>query len=246
MSQISDIEWTESTWNPITGCSKISDGCKNCYAERIAYRLKEMGQAKYRDGFMLRLHPEALKQPLIWKKPRMVFVNSMSDMFHEEVPVEFIQRMFEIMRKAYWHTFQILTKRSDRLLELDSLIDWSDNVWMGVSVENSKVIARIQHIKATSAKTKFISFEPLLGSICNLDLTNIDWAIVGGESGPGARPMKNEWVRDIKDTCDQANVPFFFKQWGGVNKKKNGRVLLGKTWDARPETKHPTIFSDSP
>jgi protein gp37 len=230
----SSIEWTESTWNPITGCTKISPGCKHCYAERMAKRLHAMGQVNYRNGFKLTLHERSLELPLHWKQPQMIFVNSMSDIFHKDVSVDFILRVFDVMRNANWHTFQILTKRSSRLLELDLQLDWPQNVWMGVSVENSDYTFRINDLRQTHAKIKFLSLEPLLGPLNNLTLTGIDWVIVGGESGPEARPIKQEWVIDIRDQCNSVRVPFFFKQWGGINKKKAGRELEGKTWDEIP------------
>lgn len=216
----SRIEWTESTWNPITGCTKISSGCKNCYAERMAVRLQAMGQSNYIDGFQLTLHEHMLERPLEWKKPQLIFVNSMSDLFHEDVPVDFIQKIFDVMRRASWHNFQILTKRSERLLKLSVDIDWPPNVWMGVSVESSKYKFRINHLRETKAKIKFLSLEPLLGPLPALNVSGIDWVIVGGESGPGARPIEERWVTDIRDQCLLAKVPFFFKQWGGANKKK--------------------------
>ncbi len=231
----SSIEWTESTWNPITGCTKVSPGCKFCYAERMAKRLKAMGSANYENGFKLTLHENVLELPLTWKKPQTIFVNSMSDLFHKNVPLEFIQKMFDVMNKAYWHKFQILTKRSERLFELDPMLRWTDNIWMGVSVENQNYTYRIDHLRYSNAKVKFLSIEPLIGPIEQLDLTNINWVIVGGESGPGARTMKEEWVIKIRDECKKARVPFFFKQWGGVNKKKNGRVLKGRTWEEMPK-----------
>lgn len=234
MASNSPIEWTESTWNPITGCNKISPGCKNCYAEKMAKRLQKMGQANYRAGFKLRLQPHMLELPLQWKKPRTIFVNSMSDMFHKNVPAEYIAQVFEIMKKAHWHTFQVLTKRADRLAQLSSDIDWPDNVWMGVSVETQDYSHRINDLRSCGAKTKFLSLEPLLGPLRDLDLTGIDWAIVGGESGFRARPMREEWVTEIRYQCVQAGVAFFFKQWGGVNKKKAGRILEGRTWDEMP------------
>ncbi|MCK9210694.1 MAG: phage Gp37/Gp68 family protein [Ignavibacteriaceae bacterium] len=230
----SKIEWTESTWNPITGCTKISPGCKFCYAERMAKRLKAMGSPNYENGFKLTLQDHVVELPLTWKKPQTIFVNSMSDLFHKNVPFAFIQRIFEVMNKAYWHKFQVLTKRSDILLKYNSKLNWTENIWMGVSMENDDYTYRIDHLRNTEAKTKFLSVEPLIGSINKLDLTNIDWVIVGGESGPGARPLKEEWVIDIKDKCIEQNVPFFFKQWGGVHKKKAGRLLQGKTWSQMP------------
>jgi protein gp37 len=234
MSTHSDIEWTESTWNPVTGCTKVSPGCKHCYAERMAMRLKAMGQSKYANGFQLTLHKGTLEQPLGWKKPCVIFVNSMSDLFHRDVPLAFIHQTFDVMRRASWHTFQVLTKRSRRLLELNPEIDWPRNVWMGVSVENEDYTFRIDHLRQTDAQVKFLSLEPLLGPLSNLNLQGMDWVIVGGESGPGARPMKEEWVVEIRDQCLAAHVPFFFKQWGGVHRKQAGRVLRGRTWDKMP------------
>lgn len=234
MSQ-STIEWTESTWNPVTGCDKISPGCKICYAERFAGRLKEMGQKNYKNGFKLTLQPHMLEVPLKWKKPQLIFVNSMSDLFHKDIPAEYILSVFDVMKRAHWHQFQVLTKRADRLEELDGVIDWPENVWMGVSVETEAYTFRIDHLRRTRAKTKFLSLEPLIGPLGGLDLSLIDWVIVGGESGPGARPMDPAWVIDIRDQCRSANTPFFFKQWGGVNKKRAGRVLEGRTWDEMPK-----------
>lgn len=231
----SSIEWTESTWNPITGCTKISLGCANCYAERMARRLKGMGHEKYANGFGVTLHRDALEAPLSWKKPQLIFVNSMSDLFHKSVPVSFIQRVFEVMRQASWHRFQVLTKRSRRLLHLNRHINWPDNVWMGVSVESEAYCFRIDHLRHIDAGIRFLSLEPLLGPIPQLDLAGIHWVIVGGESGPGARPMKEEWVTEIRDQCKKRQIPFFFKQWGGVNKKQEGRLLEGRTWDQIPE-----------
>jgi len=230
-----NIEWTESTWNPLTGCTKISPGCKHCYAERMSLRLQAMGQPNYSNGFKLTMHEHVLSAPLTWKKPQTIFVNSMSDLFHVDVPESFILQAFDVMRRAWWHQFQILTKRSDRLLEIDPIIRWPDNVWMGVSVENSDYTFRVDHLRQTGARTKFLSIEPLLGSIPDLNLHNINWVIVGGESGPKARPIKEDWVIDLRDQCLAAGVPFFFKQWGGVNKKKAGRLLKGRTWDGVPE-----------
>jgi protein gp37 len=234
MGAYSDIEWTESTWNPLTGCTKVSPGCKHCYAERMALRLQAMGQPNYVNGFKLTMHEHVLELPLRWKKPRMIFVSSMSDLFHQDVPLEFIQKVFNVMRRASWHTFQVLTKRSGRLLELDQGINWPGNVWMGVSVENKDYMFRIAHLRQTGALVKFLSLEPLLGSLPDLDLHGVNWVIVGGESGPGARPLAREWVVDIKDQCLAVQVPFFFKQWGGVRRKRNGRVLQGRTWDEMP------------
>jgi protein gp37 len=230
----SGIEWTESTWNPVTGCDKISPGCKYCYAERMAERLQAMGQPNYKNGFELTLQPQMLELPLRWKKPQTIFVNSMSDLFHKDVPIEYIRRVFDVMQRASWHRFQVLTKRSERLAELSGKLPWPDNVWMGVSVESEKYVGRIDNLRATGAKTKFLSLEPLLGPLANLDLSRIDWVIVGGESGPKARAMEPAWVIDIRNQCHQAGVPFFFKQWGGKNKKKAGRELEGRTWDEMP------------
>ncbi len=230
----STIEWTEATWNPVTGCTKLSDGCKNCYAERMSKRLQGMGQPNYREGFKVRVHPKTLGIPIRWKKPRMVFVNSMSDLFHEKVPTAYIQRVFEVMRRADWHTYQVLTKRSERLIEMAPDLEWSSNIWMGVSVENSKYISRIDDLARVPAAVRFLSLEPLLGPLQKINLDGIDWVIVGGESGPGARPMRPEWVKDIRDQCNASAVPFFFKQWGGTRKKQTGRDLDGRTWDDMP------------
>ncbi len=234
MSTRSTIEWTESTWNPLTGCTKISPGCKHCYAERMSLRLMAMGQANYVNGFKLTLHEQALRLPLEWKKPQMIFVNSMSDLFHQGVPLDFVQQAFAVMRQASWHTFQVLTKRSPRLTEVSPYLDWPSNVWIGVSVENQDYTFRIDHLRQTGACVKFLSLEPLLGPLPHLDLRGIDWVIVGGESGPFSRPLKKEWILDIQDQCLAASVPFFFKQWGGFNKKSAGRELDGVTWDQAP------------
>jgi protein gp37 len=234
MAQGSGIEWTESTWNPVTGCTKVSPGCKHCYAERMAERLQAMGQSNYRNGFRLTLQPHMLELPLRWRKPQTIFVNSMSDLFHKDVPVEYIERVFDVMRRAHWHRFQVLTKRADRLAELDARIDWAENIWMGASVESAKYRTRIDELRSTRAVVKFLSLEPLLGPLPSLDLNGIDWVIVGGESGPKARPMNPEWVTDLRDQCRIAGIPFFFKQWGGKNKKLAGRILDGRTWDEMP------------
>ena len=228
------IEWTESTWNPVTGCTQVSPGCKHCYAERMALRLQAMGQPNYVNGFRLTLHEGVLELPLRWKRPQMVFVNSMSDLFHEDVPLESILKVVDVMRRASCHTFQVLTKRSARLLELNPEIDWPANVWMGVSVENGRYAFRIDHLRRTDAPVKFLSLEPLLGPLPKLDLRGVHWVIVGGESGPGARPIQEEWVLDIRDQCLAARVPFFFKQWGGLHKKRAGRTLDGRTWNEMP------------
>jgi protein gp37 len=235
MAQASKIEWTESTWNPVTGCTKISLGCRNCYAERLAKRLKAMGQPNYRNGFKVTLHPHVLDVPLHWKKPRSIFVNSMSDLFHKNVPFKFIEQVFDVMNRASHHRFQILTKRSERLLELSSKLTWPDNVWMGVTVESADYLSRLDDLRQTDAAIKFASLEPLLGPIPQIDLDGIDWVIAGGESGPGARPMQPDWPTDIRDQCLAAKTPFFFKQWGGTNRKKTGRVLENRIWDDMPE-----------
>ena len=230
----SAIEWTDATWNPVTGCTKISPGCKNCYAERMALRLQAMGQPNYASGFQIRLHEQMLERPLGWKKPMFIFVNSMSDLFHRDVPLDFIQQVFSVMEQASWHRFQILTKRSARLLELDAQLVWPPNVWMGVSVETVAYQFRIDHLRQTSAQIKFLSLEPLLGSLPDLNLAGIDWVIVGGESGPHARPIRKSWVLEIREQCLASGIPFFFKQWGGTNKKKSGRLLEGRTWEQMP------------
>ena len=232
----SAIEWTESTWNPVTGCDKISPGCKHCYAEVMARRLQGMGQANYHHGFQLTLQPAMLERPLAWRKPQMIFVNSMSDLFHNDVPLTFIRRVFGVMKEATWHTFQVLTKRADRLEAVAGDLPWPPNVWMGVSVERQDYTFRIGHLRQTPAAVKFLSLEPLLGRLPSLDLRGIDWVIVGGESGPRARPMDGRWALDIRDQCRSARAPFFFKQWGGVNKKTAGRLLEGRTYDEMPRT----------
>jgi protein gp37 len=234
MGLSSSIEWTEATWNPVTGCTKISPGCKHCYAERMADRLRAMGQPNYANGFDLTLQAQMLQLPLAWKKPQTIFVNSMSDLFHKGVPTSYIQEVFDVMTAAHWHRFQVLTKRADRLAELDRLLTWSPNIWMGVSVESEKYLSRIDSLRNTRAQIKFLSLEPLLGPMRNMRLSGIDWVIVGGESGPGARPMQPDWATDIRDQCRQAGVSFFFKQWGGVQKKRAGRLLEGRTWDEMP------------
>lgn len=234
MARKSSIEWTESTWNPVTGCTKISMGCRHCYAERMAKRLQSMGQPNYVNGFDVTLHPHTLDMPLQWKKAQTVFVNSMSDIFHEDVPLSYVKKIFDVMHRAHWHHYQVLTKRSARLAEVDSVLTWTPNIWMGVTVESDCYRFRIDHLRATRALIKFLSLEPLLGPLSDLDLDGVDWVIVGGESGPKARPMKEQWVTDLRDQCLQASVPFFFKQWGGINKKKAGRLLQGRTWDELP------------
>jgi protein gp37 len=230
----SGIEWTEATWNPLTGCTKISEGCRNCYAERMARRLKAMGQPNYANGFRLTVHEQALELPLRWRRPSAIFVNSMSDLFHEDVPADFIGQVFRVMNRASWHRFQVLTKRSERLLAVSRDLQWTPNIWMGVTVEAAEYAFRIEHLRGSGARVKFLSCEPLLGALAGLDLAGIDWVIAGGESGPGARRMEPGWVTGIRDQCRAAKVPFFFKQWGGVNKKKAGRVLEGRTWEEMP------------
>lgn len=230
----SSIEWTEATWNPITGCTKISPGCTNCYAERMAFRLKAMGQPNYANAFKLTLQAHMLELPLKWRTPQVIFVNSMSDLFHKDVPEPYILKVFEVMKQAHWHRFQVLTKRADRLKELSPKLPWESNIWMGVSVESEDYTSRVDYLRATMAKIKFLSLEPLLGPLANLGLKGIDWVIVGGESGPGARLMQKDWVTDIRDQCLRAEVPFFFKQWGGTNKKKAGRVLDNRVWNEMP------------
>ena len=237
MSGSSAIEWTEFTWNPVTGCTKVSPGCKHCYAERMARRLQGMSQPRYERGFEVTLQEDVLERPLTWRKPRLVFVNSMSDLFHERVPTPYIRSVFSVMERAHWHRFQVLTKRAERLLRLSSRLSWPPNVWMGVSVENDRYVKRIDCLRATGARIRFLSLEPLLGPLPKLDLAGMDWVIVGGESGPGARRMDPDWVRDIRDQCVRERIPFFFKQWGGVWKKRNGRTLEGRTWDEMPTAK---------
>lgn len=230
----SSIEWTEMTWNPTTGCTKISAGCKYCYAEVMTRRLQAMGIEKYKNGFAVAVHEDALHIPYSWKGSKVVFVNSMSDLFHPEVPLEFIQKVFQVMSNTPQHTYQVLTKRADRLYELHHRLHWTRNIWMGVSVENEKVTGRIDFLRETNAGVKFLSCEPLIGPLQNLNLTNINWVIVGGESGRKARPMDESWVWEVHQQCKDANVAFFFKQWGGVNKKKAGRILGGRSYDEMP------------
>jgi protein gp37 len=230
----SSIEWTEMTWNPTTGCNKLTTGCKFCYAEIMSRRLKAMGQKKYENGFKLALHPATLKIPYTWKKPQLVFVNSMSDLFHKDIPLSYIQQIFKVMNETPQHTYQILTKRADLLYKYHEQLTWTPNIWMGVSVENEKVTNRIGYLCKTGAKIKFLSLEPLLGPLTNLKLRRIDWVIVGGESGPKSRPMEKQWVVDIKNQCKRADVAFFFKQWGGVRKSETGRELNGRTYNEMP------------
>jgi len=231
---MSKIEWTEQTWNPVTGCTKISEGCINCYAEKMSFRLKAMGLTKYEDGFKLRVHPEVLNEPYQWKKPKMVFVNSMSDIFHKDLPLKFIKHIFKVMNKTP-HIYQLLTKRSNILKKYSKELKWTDNIWMGVTVESEKHLKRIDDLLESDAKVKFLSLEPLLTDLPNLNLKGIDWVIVGGESGPNARYINPDWVIDIYQQCKDSNVPFFFKQWGGFNKKKAGRELKGEIFSEMPE-----------
>lgn len=241
MANASHIEWTDATWNPVTGCSKISPGCQFCYAERLSRRLQAMGQKNYRNGFEVTLQPHMLQHPFSWKNPRRVFVNSMSDLFHEDVPGSYIQQVFDVMVTAHWHQYQVLTKRSQRVLAMNGELKWQPQIWMGVSLENGDYQRRVDELRRTKACIKFLSVEPLLGPLPNLDLTGIDWGIVGGESGPGARPLDPAWVREIRDQCVQDGVAFFFKQWGGVFKSRTGRLLDGRTWDEMPVTATQTL-----
>ena len=235
MSINSSIEWTNSTWNPTSGCTKLSPGCHNCYAERMSKRLKAMGNVDYSNGFNLTTHKEKLDLPYKWRKSKTIFVNSMSDLFHENVPDDFISDTFKVMYNTNWHRYQILTKRSKRLLLLSNRINWSKNIWMGVSIENKEYLHRIDDLKQTDAFVKFISFEPLLGPIGKINLKGLDWIIVGGESGPGARIIKEAWVVELRDQCIESGISFFFKQWSGINKKKSGRLLQGRYWNEFPK-----------
>ena len=235
----SKIEWTESTWNPVSGCNKVSRGCDNCYAERMAKRLQAMGTKGYENGFEVTLHPHILEKPLRIKKSQIIFVNSMSDIFHDKIPDEYIIKIFETMNKAYWHTFQVLTKRPKRLKKIANKLKWTSNIWMGVTVEGNEYIDRVDYLRNCPANIKFLSIEPLIDSVNKLDYTGIDWVIVGGESGYGARVLEKRWVTEVKNRCLELNIPFFFKQWGGVNKKKAGRLLDGKIYDDMPK-----IFSN--
>ena len=228
------IEWTDATWNPVTGCDRVSPGCAHCYAETFAERWRGVPDHPYEQGFDLRLWPSRLKAPLAWKRPRMIFVNSMSDLFHEDVPLGYIHQVFDTMGRAKHHTFQILTKRHERLAEVASALDWHPNIWMGVSIENRRFVRRADFLREVEAAVRFISAEPLLGELGKLDLSGIDWLIAGGESGAQHRPVRAEWLRDLRDRCVEAGVPFFFKQWGGHRPKSGGRLLDGRTWDEMP------------
>lgn len=245
MSSGSNIEWTQATWNPVSGCTRVSAGCDLCYAVALTRRLEAMGQEKYAGlvnpdkkhfNGRIRVHPDTLDIPLRWRKPRRVFVNSMSDLFHPNVPDEFIKEVFSIMVQADRHEFQLLTKRPERAAAMGAELPWPYNVWLGTSVEDERVISRVDELRSSPAKLKFLSLEPLIGPLSSLCVEGIDWVIVGGESGPGSRPISEEWVLDIRDLCLRQGVPFFFKQWGGVNKKRTGRTLEGRTWDQFPET----------
>lgn len=236
MAQGSSIEWTEATWNPVTGCTKVSAGCKNCYAERMAKRLQAMGTPQYANGFQLTPQPGMLELPLRWKKPRTIFVNSMSDLFHKELPIHYIQQVFDVMNRCPQHTFQVLTKRPEIALAHSPYLEWSPNIWMGTSVENALVIHRISSLTQIPAHIRFLSLEPLIGPLPKIPLNNLHWVIAGGESGPGSRPMNPDWVRQIRNQCLANGVAFFFKQWGGVQKSKTGRELDGRTWDEMPAT----------
>jgi protein gp37 len=241
MADGSAIEWTEATWNPVTGCDKVSPGCAHCYAEAFAERWRGIPGHPYEQGFDLRLWPERLDQPLRWKRPRMIFVNSMSDLFHERVPDEFIEQVFDVMGNANHHTFQILTKRHERLEELGPFLAWHPNVWMGVSIENRRFVHRVDHLRTVDSAVRFISAEPLLGPLEGLELAGIDWLIAGGESGPRHRPVRAEWVRGLRDQCAEGGVAFFFKQWGGRTPKAGGRLLDGTTWDEMPTAREAVL-----
>ncbi len=243
MATKSAIEWTEMTWNPVSGCTKISQGCKNCYAARMALRLEAMGSPRYANGFQVTTHEDLIDTPKKWRKPRTIFVNSMSDLFHDQISDSFIKRVFETMRDCPQHTFQVLTKRSERLAKLGSSLDWPPNVWMGVSVERADVMRRIADLVKVPAKVRFLSCEPLIGPLENIPLNGIHWVIVGGESGPGARPMKSSWAESIQLQCREAGVPFFFKQWGGVRKHKTGRTLNGSIFNEMPPSPNVGIWN---
>lgn len=234
MTRSHKIQWTSCTWNPVTGCSRVSAGCQHCYAERMGKRLQAMGVAKYRNGFEVTLHPDVLEEPLSWRKPRVVFVNSMSDLFHEAIPFDYLRKIFDIFWAAEQHVFQVLTKRAERMAELAPELDWPPNLWAGVTVESHRFTNRIDLLRDIPASIRWLSMEPLLGPVIELDLTNIDWVVVGGESGPGARPMEKEWVYDIRRACREYGAAFFFKQWGGLNKKKAGRLLDGELFNEMP------------
>ncbi|MFD1674840.1 DUF5131 family protein [Alicyclobacillus fodiniaquatilis] len=229
------IEWTNATWNPTTGCTKVSEGCRNCYAEVMAKRHKAMGQPRYANGFSLTLQPDLLELPLRWKNPKKIFVNSMSDLFHKDVPDDYIQQVFSTMNKAQQHTFQVLTKRLERVAELSPFLNWTPNIWLGTSVEDMRVAKRVDYLRRVPSTIRFLSCEPLLGSLQSLDFSEIHWVIVGGESGPRSRPLDPNWPREIRDICISHHIPFFFKQWGGVQKHRTGRLLDSRTWDEFPK-----------
>jgi protein gp37 len=234
MAVLTKIEWTRASWNPVTGCDRVSAGCVHCYAERMAHRLQKMGQVKYKSGFKVTLHDDALSLPLTWKKPRLIFVNSMSDLFHNDVPLGFIRKIFDVMHKADRHIFQILTKRSERMLELAPKLVWPENVWAGVTVESSRYYHRLEHLRKVPAAIRYVSMEPMLGPMPDFPVKGIDWLILGGESGPGARPMQKGWVLEMRNRCAHYNVPFFFKQWGGFSRQETGCLLAGKYYHEMP------------
>ena len=238
MAASTKIEWTRSSWNPVTGCDRVSAGCAHCYAERMAHRLQRIGQAKYKNGFKVTLHEDLLSLPLSWKKPRLIFVNSMSDLFHKAVPLDFIREIFAVMEIAPWHIFQLLTKRSERMASLAARLPWPENVWMGVTSESAKFTYRMSHLQQVPAAVRFVSMEPLLGPMGDFPTEGIDWVIVGGESGPSARPMEKSWVIQIRNRCMQNGIPFFFKQWGGFNRKETGCLLEGKYYHEMPSLTH--------
>jgi protein gp37 len=240
MNMVSSLKIPQNwfSWNPVTGCDRISLGCAHCYAEKMAHRLQKMGQAKYKNGFAVTLHNDALALPLSWKKPRLIFVNSMSDIFHKDVPLEFIRKIFEVMRQADWHIFQILTKRSERMAKLAPSLDWPENVWAGVTVESDKYINRLSDLCQVPSAVRFVSMEPLLGPIPNFPIEGLDWIVLGGESGPGARPMEKAWVIEIRNRCIQNGIPFFFKQWGGFNRKETSCLFEGKYYHEMPRLKN--------
>lgn len=241
MADRSAIEWTEATWNPVTGCSQVSPGCAHCYAKTFAERWRGVPGHPYEQGFDLRIWPERLEQPLRWRRPRMIFVNSMSDLFHERIDESYIRDVFAVMAEAHWHTFQVLTKRHERLVDLAPSLSWPDNVWMGVSIENRRFVHRADYLRRVEAAVRFISAEPLLGPLEGLELSGIDWLIAGGESGPGHRPVRLEWVRELRDRCESEKIAFFFKQWGGRHPKTGGRELDGRSWNQMPETSVPVL-----
>jgi protein gp37 len=245
LSDGSDIEWTDATWNPVTGCTKVSAGCDNCYAATLAARLQRMGSARYKNGFKVTLHPDVLELPLKWKQPRRIFVNSMSDLFHRDVPDEYVRKVFDVMRRADWHQFQVLTKRPQRLARMAPTLPWPSNVWQGVSVENNDVSFRADLLRKVPAAVRFISFEPLIGPVDKVPLDGIDWAIAGGESGHGARPMEKDWVADLLRRCRKQRVAFFFKQWGGRTHAAGGRTLNGRTYDFFPTPRPVTVAASA-